>query len=137
MTASFDPAKAGWQTVHAAAFVELIGPLWRRRTKDGTLYGLVTADKHSNRSGFAHGGVVTTLFDATLGLTSSEAQGGHKQATIALNVQFLAPVRLGEFIVVECHVVKATRTLMFMQGTLRAGEDVCAIAQGTWKILRR
>ena len=137
MTASFDPAKAGWQAIEAAAFVDLIGPVWRRRTPDGTWYGLVVADKHGNRSGFAHGGVLTTLLDTALGLASSDAQGDHKQATISLNVQFFALVRLGDFITVECQVVKATRTLMFMQGTLRAGENVCAIAQGTWKILRR
>jgi uncharacterized protein (TIGR00369 family) len=137
VTPSFDPAEAGWQAIDAAAFVDLIGPIWRRRTPDGTLYGLVVTDKHGNRSGFAHGGVLTTLLDTALGLTSSDAQSGHKQATISLNVQFLAPVQLGDFIIVECQVVKATRTLMFMQGTLRARENVCALAQGTWKILRR
>ena len=49
-----------------------------------------------------HGGVLTTLLDTALGLASSDAQGGHQQATIGLNVQFLAPVRVGDFITVEC-----------------------------------
>jgi uncharacterized protein (TIGR00369 family) len=137
VTTSFDPAAAGWQKVDAGAFVETIGPLWHRRDKDHTLCGLVVTAKHGNRSGFAHGGVLTTLLDSTLGLASSDAQGGHQQATIGLNVQFLARVSVGDFITVDCEVVKATRTLMLMQGTLRAGENICATAQGTWKILRR
>ena len=137
MTTSFDPAAAGWQKVDAGAFVEIIGPLWRRRDNDRALCGLVVTGKHGNRGCLAHGGVLTTLLDTALGLASSDAQGGHQQATIGLNVQFLAPVRVGDFITVECEVVKATRTLMFMQGTLRAGENICATTQGTWKILPR
>ncbi len=137
MTTSFDPAAAGWQKVDAGAFVEIIGPLWRRRDNDRALCGLVVTGKHGNRGCLVHGGVLTTLLDTALGLASSDAQGGHQQATIGLNVQFLAPVRVGDFITVECEVVKATRTLMFMQGTLRAGENICATTQGTWKILPR
>jgi uncharacterized protein (TIGR00369 family) len=134
---SFDPAKAGWQTVDGGAFVETIGPVWRRRATGATSYGLVVSDKHGNRNGFAHGGVLMTLLDTALGLASLEAQGGHQQATVGLNVSFVAPVRVGDFVVVDCQAVKATRTLMFMQGTLRAGDNICATAQGTWKILRR
>ena len=137
VTASFDPAAAGWQKVKAGAFLETIGPIWRRSDRGRTLCGLVVTDKHTNRAGFAHGGVLTTLLDSALGLASAEAQGGGQQATIGLNVQFIAPVRVGDFITVECEVVKATRTLMFMQGTLRAGDNICATAQATWKILRR
>jgi uncharacterized protein (TIGR00369 family) len=135
VTASFNPAAAGWQKVKAGTFLETIGPIWHRRDQDRTLCGLVVTERHTNRGGFAHGGVLTTLLDSALGLASAAAQGG-QQATIGLNVQFLAPVRVGEFITVECEVVKATRTLMFMRGTLRAGENICATAQGTWKILR-
>jgi uncharacterized protein (TIGR00369 family) len=137
VTTSFDPAAAGWQKVKAGTFVKTIGPLWRRQDNGRRLCGLVVTGKHTNTGGFAHGGVLTTLLDTALGLASAEAQGSHQQATIGLNVQFIAPVRVGDFIVVETEVVKATRTLMFMQGTLRSGDNICATAQGTWKILRR
>ena len=136
VTAPFDPAASGWQKVKAGTFLETIGPIWHRRDADRTLCGLVVTGKHTNRAGFAHGGVLTTLLDSALGLASADAHAG-QQATIGLNVQFLAAVRVGDFITVECEVVKATRTLMFMQGTLRAGDNICATAQGTWKILRR
>ena len=136
VTASFDPAAAGWQKVKTGTFVETIGPMWHRCDAGRILCGIVVTDKHTNRAGFAHGGVLMTLLDSALGHASAGAHGG-QQATIGLNVQFLAPVRVGDFITVECEVVKATRTLMFMQGTLRAGDNICATAQGTWKILRR
>ncbi|MFE1599560.1 PaaI family thioesterase [Methylobacterium sp. ID0610] len=135
MTAPFDPAAAGWHTVEMSEFMDLIGPVWQRRSDDGMLYGLLVAEKHRNRNGVAHGGVMATLLDMAIGRTASDAQGGRKQATIGLDVQFLAPVQVGDFLVAACRTVRATRTIMFMHGELRVGDRVCAVAQGTWKIL--
>ncbi|GJD51951.1 hypothetical protein OPKNFCMD_4710 [Methylobacterium crusticola] len=135
MTASFDPAASGWETVDHSDFMELVGPVWQRTTDAGVLYGLATSAKHRNRNGVVHGGLLTTLLDMALGRTSSAGQGGRKQATISLDVQFLAPVQIGDFLVAECRVVQATRTIMFMHGSLRVGERTCAVAQGVWKIL--
>src|SRR5579872_1072289 len=117
--ATFDPAKAGWQVLKAAQFVELLGPVWWRSAGEETQLGLLVADKHSNRSGFAHGGVVTSLLDTALGWTARGEKKDRKQATINLNVQFVTPVRIGEFAIADCRVVKTTRSVVFMQGTLR------------------
>ncbi|MGY2046840.1 PaaI family thioesterase [Methylobacterium sp. JK268] len=135
MTPAFDPAAAGWETVDLSEFMDLVGPVWQRDGEGGILYGLLVAEKHRNRNGVAHGGVMATLLDMALGRTASEAQGGRRQATIGLDVQFLAPVRVGDFLVAECRVVRATRAILFMHGTLRVGDEVCAVAQGTWKVL--
>jgi uncharacterized protein (TIGR00369 family) len=106
------------------------------RTDEGVLYGLRIEPKHGDGSGFAHGGILAMLLDTALGLTSSDAQGGRRQATINLGVQFIAPVRVGEFLIAECRFVKTTRSVMFLRGTLHVEDRVCAIAQGAWKILR-
>jgi len=132
--APFDPIQAGWQTLDVCDFVDLVGPVWWRSTKKGAQYGLIVADKHSNRSGLAHGGVFTSLLDTALGLTA-HVQKDRRQATISLDVQFLAPARIGEFLIAEGRIVKSTRSIIFMQGTLCVGHRVCAIAQGTWKVL--
>jgi len=133
MTTSFDPGQAGWQVIDASVFAKLIGPVWHRKSKEGTLYGLVVTDRQSDQNGFADDGALGTLFDCALELTSSEAQGGTKQAAISLNVQFISPVQVGDFVVVECQIVKTTPTVTFLQGTLRVGEMVCGAAHGTWR----
>ena len=125
----------GWQAVDAAAFVDLVGPVLRRSSDNGLQFGLLIEDKHSNRSGFAHGGVITALLDVALGLTAKTVEQ-RKQATLSLSVQFLAPVRVGEFLIAECSVVKRTRSIMFMQGSFRVDDRICATAQGAWKILQ-
>jgi acyl-coenzyme A thioesterase PaaI-like protein len=136
MTASFDPGQAGWQVLDTSVFDQLIGPVWRRSTREGMSYGLIAADKHGDQNGLVDDGVLSTLLDCALELASSDAQNGTKQAAISLNVQFTGRVHLGDFVVVECQVLKTTPALIFMQGTLRVGDNVCAVAHGTWKLLR-
>jgi uncharacterized protein (TIGR00369 family) len=135
MTASFDPAADGWEAASFSEFLTLVGPVWQRVRDGRTSFGLLTEQKHANRNGVAHGGVVTTMLDTALGRTCSEAQGGRRQATISLDVQFLGPVHIGDFAEVECEVVRKTRSVLFLRGNLRVGGDVRATAQGIWKIL--
>ncbi|BCM86944.1 PaaI family thioesterase [Methylobacterium indicum] len=135
MTTPFDPAASGWEVIAMSEFIDLIGPVWQRESAAGPLYGLLIAEKHRNRNGVVHGGVMATLLDMALGRTASDAQGGRRQATINLDLQFLEPVQVGEFLVAECRVVRPTRSILFMQGHLRVEDRVCAAAQGVWKIL--
>lgn len=131
----FDPTAEGWQVADLIGFMAFIGPIWQRERGGRTTYALQIDDRHANRNGVAHGGVAMTLLDTALGYLSLAAHGGRKQATIGLDVQFLGPLRLGEFAEVEGTVVRATRAILFMRGELRAGGEVRAVAQGTWKIL--
>ena len=133
MTTSFDPGQAGWQVIDSSVFAKLIGPVWHRMSRERTLYGLLVTSRHSDRNGVADDGVVGTLLDCALELTSSDARGGATQSAISLNVQFIAPVQVGDFVVVECQILKATPTVIFLQGTLRVDEAVCATAQGSWE----
>jgi acyl-coenzyme A thioesterase PaaI-like protein len=73
--------------------------------------------------------------DQALGLTAREVNGGLPQATIQLDTQFIAPVTVGEFVQVKAHVVRRTRTILFMRGTLVVGERAVASSQGIWKVL--
>ena len=70
-----------------------------------------------------------------LGLTSNPRRD-RKQATLSLNVQFVSPVRVGEFVIAECSVVKRTRSIMFMQAPCASRIASARPVQGTWKILK-
>lgn len=135
MTADFRPEAAGWEAFDHSEFLSLVGPVWRRVRDGRTAYGLLVETKHGNRNGVAHGGVITTMLDMALGRTSSAAQGGRPQATISLDVQFLGPVRIGDFAEIEAVIVRQTRSLLFLRGELRVGDEVRGTAQGIWKIL--
>jgi len=132
---AFDPATAGWEMVNNTAFGELVGPIWRREDGDRLRFGFVVAPKHLNRSGNLHGGMLMTLADQAMALTGRKATGNKRHATIELNIQFVDAVRLGDFVEAQAEVVRATRSLVFMQAKMFVGTRVVVTTNGIWKIL--
>jgi uncharacterized protein (TIGR00369 family) len=132
---AFDPASAGWEIVNNTAFGELVGPIWRHEGGGRLRFGFVVARKHLNRAGNLHGGMLMTLADQAMAMTARTVTGGKRHATIELNIQFVGAVRLGEFIEAHGEVVRATRSVVFMQAKMFVGERVVATTNGIWKIL--
>jgi uncharacterized protein (TIGR00369 family) len=131
----FDPRRHGWKPDHEVGFMQFAGPVWRRHEGQELRLGLLTASQHANRNGVVHGGVILALADHGLGMVSLDRTGRPRQATISLNVQFVSPCALGDFIEVEAEIIRQTRTIVFLRGVLRAGTRVIATAEGIWKIL--
>ena len=48
-------------------FHELVGPLYEMRDDDSHRIGFVVAEKHKNRRGIVHGGMICTLADFAMG----------------------------------------------------------------------
>ncbi len=133
---SFNPAHEGWIIRDdEPGLIALVGPLWQRDKDQNLAFGFVAEEKHLNRRGVVHGGMLMAFADQALGLTAREVNGGLPQATIQLDTQFIAPVTVGEFVQVKAHVVRRTRTILFMRGTLVVGERAVASSQGIWKVL--
>jgi uncharacterized protein (TIGR00369 family) len=131
----FDPLSHGWIPDHEVGFMQSAGPTWRRREGEALRLALLTGDQHANRNGVVHGGVILALADHGLGMISLDRTGHSNQATISLNVQFVSPAALGDFVEVDAEVVRQTRSIVFLRGTLRVGSRVVATADGIWKIL--
>lgn len=128
----FDPAANGWDRVEGHNFGELVGPIWRR---GDALFGFLAAEKHRNHIGRVHGGMLMTFADQAMGMTGRRATGEKPHATIALNMQFVGGVQLGEFVEAHCEIVRMTRSILFVDSKLRVGTRVVATASGIWKIL--
>jgi uncharacterized protein (TIGR00369 family) len=131
---SFDPAAAGWEKVQAHNFGELVGPIWRR---GDPLFGFVATEKHANHIHIVHGGMLATFADQSMGMTAMRATGGKTHATIELTMQYIAAVKIGEFVESHCEVVRITRSIIFMRSILKVGDRIVASASGVWKILER
>jgi acyl-coenzyme A thioesterase PaaI-like protein len=133
--APFDPAAAGWQPYEDEGFIGLIGPFWMKPEGDGYRYAFLAEPKHHNRRGVVQGGMLMTFADRAMGMTCWYANGRVPQATVQLDVHFIDAVQIGEFVEARCDVVRRTRSLIFMQGELVAGDRVVATAKGIWKSL--
>ena len=127
---------AGWRPHSEVPFIGLIGPIWEMPVAEGGRFGFRAQPKHRNRREVVHGGMLMAFSDRALGLTSRRANDDQPQATIQLDFQFLDAVHVGDWVEAECRIVRKTRFLMFMSGTLTVGAKPVMIANGIWKALK-
>ena len=110
----------GFTPIEDTGFIDLVGPLLRR----GDTFGFRAEPRHANLLGVVQGGMLMTLADRALGIAAWEAAGGRPAVTVQFDMQFVSSGRIGEFVTVAPELVRATRALVFLRGTLRAGERV-------------
>lgn len=126
----------GWKMVETTGFIQLIGPLWQREIGGEREYALVAEDKHHNRRGLVQGGVLMTFADRTCGMTARFVTDKPTMATIQLDVHFVESGKIGETLVSRPRVVRATRSLIFVNTEVTVDKRVIATANGVFKILR-
>lgn len=84
-----------------SGFRQLVGfrvDAWR---ENEAVVSLMVAPRHLNRSGSAHGGVITTLIDAAAGFAgcyTPVAGNIRKAVTLSMSTQFVAPLTSGRLL---------------------------------------
>ena len=129
------PLPSGWKIMPAEDYPALIGPFLARREGSGWRYAFVAEQRHLNKGGVVHGGMLMSFADDALGATVWEAVGRRPVTTVQLNTQFISPARLGELVEARAEVLRATRTVVFIRGALEVGGRTVVHADGVWKIL--
>jgi acyl-coenzyme A thioesterase PaaI-like protein len=131
----FDPAAAGWARCDDKALPRVTEGHWMRREAEGFAFGFETGPAQDNGNGVVHGGILATCMDHTMGRVARNAAEGAKVATIQLDLHYLAGALPGQFIEARGEVVRRTRSVIFLRGTLMAGGRPVLSASGIWKIL--
>jgi acyl-coenzyme A thioesterase PaaI-like protein len=126
----------GWKIVETTGFLHLIGPLWQRVVNGEHEYALITEDKHHNRRGLVQGGVLMTFADRTCGMTARYVSGKPTMATVQLDTHFVESGKIGEVLVSKPHVVRTTRSLVFITTEVTVDKRCIAMASGVFKILK-
>ena len=126
----------GWTVVETSGFLHLIGPLWQRLVDGEHEYALVAQDKHHNRRGLVQGGVIMTFADRSCGMTARSVSGKPTLATVQLDTHFVEAGKIGETLVSRPHVVRATRSLIFITTEVTVDKRCIAMASGVFKILK-
>ena len=125
----------GWETKPMMGFNELVGPIWARREGDVCVKGVLVTDKHLNFRGTLHGGMLATFADSVLGRMVFNAVKPRPSATIQLDMHYVAPVRLGDFVEGRAEIIRTTGSVVFIAGRFSVGAGLVATANGVWKIL--
>jgi acyl-coenzyme A thioesterase PaaI-like protein len=126
----------GWSIVETSGFLHLIGPLWQRVVDGEHEYALVAQEKHHNRRGLVQGGVLMTFADRTCGMTARYVSGKPMLATVQLDTHFVEAGKIGETLTSKPHVVRSTRSLIFITTEVRVEKRCIAMASGVFKILK-
>ena len=126
----------GWEILETSGFLHLIGPLWQRIVNGEPEFALLTEDKHHNRRGLVQGGVLMTFADRACGMTARYVSGKPTLATVQLDVHFVESGKIGELLVTKPHVVRSTRSLIFITTEVTVDKRCIAMASGVFKILK-
>jgi uncharacterized protein (TIGR00369 family) len=130
-------ASVDWAEMDDSGFICLVGPIFYRFDNGLGHFKFMAEDKHGNRSGNVHGGMLLTFADRSLGYTARQRDMSRKQATVQLNMHFIRGVSIGELVEMECRVVRETRSLVFLDGAISQRGETAATAHGVWKIIRQ
>ena len=110
-------------------------PLYSKRNADSFSIGLRLDEPHTNSRGFAHGGLITALADNAMGLSCGVKLGGSRLVTISLGIDFVGSGKIGQWLQIDCEVIKTGSTICFAQSIATADDAVCARANGTFRVI--
>ena len=118
-------------------FIGVNGPLCLRHEGDLVRLGFRVGKRHTNPLGICHGGMMATFCDMLLPITAhvvSKEVAQRFLPTINLQIDYLAASPLGAWVQGEAQLLRATRSLVFMQGLVQADGVSVARVSGIFKI---
>jgi uncharacterized protein (TIGR00369 family) len=134
-------APAGFKPIQitlGGAFAAANGPLWVRHQPTAVELGLRIDERHCNALGVCHGGLLATFADILMPLAfyMDPSRGPFSQAlpTVSLQIDYLSPVRLADFICGTAQVLKTNRRLCFAQGLVRVEDQVVLRCSGVFTL---
>ena len=133
--ADYDFIAEGWSVHDDAGFLRHVGPIWEKQADTDVMLAFQADQKHANLRGVVQGGMLMTVADRLLGLHGRLINDFNPQATVHLDVHFLAPVQIGDVVIGTASVRQNTRTMHFVEGELTVGGNVVVLARGVWKKL--
>jgi uncharacterized protein (TIGR00369 family) len=126
----------GYAPAWNEGFNAYVGPFYGKVREDGSVhFFLDQRDEHMNGAGHTHGGLLMAFADAVLGTAVNAAIDGAPSATMTLNADFIAAGSPGARLEGEAEVTRRTRSVVFVQGRVYAGDKTLLTATGIWKIL--
>ena len=98
-------------------------------------YTLNVQNKHLATPGFVHGGVLTTMLDATMGAGALTLVAEQEQvvSTIEMQVNFLMSAKINETLVCTSTLIRKGRKVIFMKAEIRNEQNqLVAVSNGSF-----
>ena len=105
-TSGFEP----WP--RTSPFGDAAGPLLFRADGDALTFAASVEERHTNASGGAHGGMLSTFADLALGYAAAvSTDPATHMRTVALTIDFIGPVAVGDLVTASPQVLRVGKRL--------------------------
>ena len=127
----------GFQPIfRSSPYLELLGPIFNKKTDKGLVVGLLAEEKHCNARGQVHGGVFSSLADIALGYNAAFSKETPVPiVTASLTIDYVGGAKLGEWIEIETDVQKVGRRMAFANCYFTVNSQRIARASGVFTVL--
>lgn len=100
------------------------------------IYTMKVAKKHLATPMHAHGGAISALIDACMGVGGLSLVAGNKQvvSTLECKISFLESAELDSELVAKSKVLKLGRKILYMEASVFSNDKLIAKGSGTFKI---
>jgi uncharacterized protein (TIGR00369 family) len=125
--------------VGRSSFADGWQPLYQRLSHGSAEIGLFLGPQHCNSRGIAHGGLIMTLADNAMGRAVERAAQPRPVApvstvvTVHMDVDFILPGEIGQWLVFAAASTSAGRSLRFVQCSVTAEGELAARASGIYR----
>ena len=115
----------------------LIGPFYMKDNGDGTYRSAFFSERrHVNTGGALHGGLLMSFADYSLFAIAKDQLDG-PCVTVGFNSEFIGAIGDGHLIESSGEVLRATRSLLFVRGTIFTGDQTLLSFSGVLKRIRK
>lgn len=133
------PAPEGYVPAEGRGrFSTINGPYLHRAGGDSDLaeQAFFARKRHANGLGLVHGGMLSAFMDGVLAGAVWRATG-RTAVTIHLSIDFLHMARVGEWVMGEAKLTRATRDIAFAEGRAYVGGHDVVRCSGVFKLMNR
>lgn len=118
-------------------YLELIGPIYNKKTTEGLVIGLLAQEKHCNARGLVHGGVFSSLADVALGYNAAfQGKEPTPLVTANLSLDYAGSAKLGDWIEIHSDVQKVGRSMAFANCYFLVGAKRIVRASGVFGVVK-
>ena len=128
----------GFKTIfRSSPFLDLLGPIYNLKTKQGLVIGLLAEKKHCNARQLVHGGVLSSLADIALGYNAAfSGDTPLPMVTASLTIDYAGAAKLGDWIEIETDIQKIGRTMAFANCYFTVNKKRIARASGVFSVAK-
>lgn len=112
------------------------GPFFHKVTEEGFWHGFRAHTHHLNGHGIVHGGLLMAFADGLMG-TAVWRETKTRAVTMRMTSDLLDMVRPGEWVEGTARVVRAARSVAFVEAEVFSGRRKVLAATGVFKLLGR